>query len=392
MSTLFFRGFLLVIFISSAMHVFAQDTVEINCPDHITINCEDELKELSTYGTASYNINGEIHDLENQQAKKNIDDCGKGNIERIWRYKSESGDEYKCSQFIYIGQSNDGKPLITWPRKEVIVSWCDPSYKPSDLASGAQRPEYAKVPCNKMEENYSDEIIYLTNGCKEVHRTWVVHDWCYDSKNVVGNDGHYKYVQVIKFAVPEEVNYGELEDIYAEAKDCEKVYVELPDMVANIEECNRRVRIKNDSPFSQSNGKNASGTYPVGETIVTYSVELTCTESRVFKQRILVDDPCREQAIIETKELNRKLERSFVRPNPFSQTTEIYFNNVDQPNAELIVLNTKGEQILTKSISLDENSMNSFKLVTQEINSPGVYLYNIQIGERNLEGKLIKIR
>lgn len=393
MVILVLRKILLVSFIGVyALLAHAQEDIELICPDHVTINCGEDLQAIQSYGVAMYRLGEEMNELENQQSKKNIDDCGKGNIERIWRYKSEEGEEYKCSQFIYVGQTENAKPLIKWPTQEVIVSWCDPSYKPRDLAKGAQRPEYYEGECNKMEHTYADEIVYLSQGCKEVHRNWLVHDWCYDSKEIAGNDGHYKFTQVIKFAVPEEIRYSELDDVFVEAKDCEKIYVGMEDLEASIEGCNRRVRIKNDSPFAENRGKNASGTYPVGETLIKYTVELACTESREFTQRIVVSNPCKEKSIIEAKDLEKKLQKSFVRPNPFSQTTELFFSNSEQSSAELIVRDTEGKEIFAKSISLTGEEMQSFQLSADEISLPGVYLYKISIGERILEGKLIKIR
>lgn len=392
MTNLIFRRLLWVLLLTYSIQIQAQEEVVLICPESITINCEDELEPLASYGTAKYRIGEELNELENQQSNKNIDDCGKGNIERKWRFKSEDGEEHKCSQFIYIGQTEEGKPQIKWPTKEVVVSWCDPSYKPRDLAAAAQSPTYFEGECNKMEHTYSDEIVYLSEGCKEVHRNWLVHDWCYDSKQIVGNDGHYKFTQVIKFAVPEEITYGEMEDIYVEADDCEKVYVDLPNMEANIEGCNRRVRIKNDSPFAEQSGKNASGTYPVGETIIRYKVELACTKAREFTQRIIVSNPCKEKAIIEEKALKAKLQRSFVRPNPFSQSTEIYFNSTEESKGVLKIRNTEGREVLNKSISIETQGIQKVRLSSAELKLPGVYLYSIQVGERVLEGKLIKIR
>lgn len=392
-SVLIFRCLILSICLVLGMtSAYSQVEVELICPEDVTINCDEELQPLENYGAAMYIVGDEKNQLENQQSKRSIDDCGKGNIERIWRYKSEEGDEYQCSQFIHIGQNEKGQALIDWPTKEVVVSWCDPSYKPLDLAPAAQEPKYFIGDCTKMEHTYSDEIVYLDGNCKEVHRNWLVHDWCYDSKNIEGNDGHYKFTQVIKFAVPEEVMYGEIDDVYIEAEDCEKVFVELPDMKANIDDCNRRVRVKNDSPFASQNRKNASGTYPVGETLVTYTVVLECTDARKFTQRIIVTDPCKEKAIIANQELEIKLQQSFVRPNPFSQTTEILFQNDDHNEAQLVIRDTSGNEILSSQLTVEKDKRQTIKLSAEEISKPGVYLYSIKIGERTLEGKLIKIR
>lgn len=384
---------LALIFVLINLSLQGQDAADIDlvCPDHININCETELQPLSEYGHAMYRIGEEMNDLEDQQSKKNIDDCGKGHIERIWRYKSDEGDEYNCSQFIYIGEDENGLALIDWPKKEVVLSWCEPSYTPNDLPEGSRRPRYFEGECNKMEHTYSDEIIYLSESCKEVHRNWVVHDWCYDSKNIPGNDGHYKYTQVIKFEIPDDIDYLLLKDIEVVAEDCEKARVVIPDVKAGIQDCNRRLKITNDSPFADSKGKNASGTYPVGETVVNFNMELECTKDKAFALRIIVKDPCREKAIIEEKELAVKMQRSFVRPNPFITDTEIILTNEITQKGSLSLYKTNGDLISERTIKFTQGTQR-VSIGMDELSMPGVYYYAILVGERKLEGRLIKIR
>jgi len=375
------------------LDITGQDSlaVELVCPESITINCESELEELSIYGKAMYRVGEEVNEMENQQSKKRIDDCGKGHIERIWRYKSEEGEEFKCSQFIYIGKNEHGQVLIKWPTKEVVLSWCDPSYTPNDLPEGSRKPQYYEGECNKMEHTYSDEIVYISDSCKEVHRHWVVHDWCYDSKNIKGNDGHYEFTQIIKFEIPDDVDYLLLKDLVVEAEDCEKARVDMPDVKAGIQDCNRRIKITNDSPFADSNSKNASGTYPVGETIVNFKIELECAEAKEFALKITVTDPCKEKAIIDQKELEMVLQRSFVRPNPFTTETEIMLSNDIAQTGSLSLYRTNGDLISERTIELIEGAQ-KISIGANELNLPGVYYYSILIGERKLEGRLIKIR
>jgi len=373
--------------------VHAQEAVDIEliCPDYIEINCESELKPISEYGQAKYRVGEEIKEMEDQRSKKNIDDCGKGNIERIWRYKSDAGDEYRGSQFIYIGEDENGIALIDWPTKEIVVSWCAPSYRPNDLPEGAREPKYFEGECNKMEHTHSDEIVYISESCKEVHRKWVVHDWCYDSKNINGNDGHYEYTQIIKFEIPKDIDFLMLKDVEIEAEDCEKARVDVPDVKAGIPFCNRRLQVTNDSPFAESNKKNASGIYPVGETIVNFTIDLECTEPRKFSLTILVTDPCKEEAIIEQKDFEEKIKQSFVRPNPFASETEIILKNDKAQDGSLTLYRTSGEVVFNKSINLDAGTQ-KLKIGSEELRQPGVYYYSILIGERKLEGRLIKIR
>jgi len=375
------------------MTLHAQDTedIDIICPDHVNINCATELLPLSEYGHAMYRVGKEMNDLEGQRSKKNIDDCGKGYIERIWRYKSDGGNEYNCSQFVYIGEDENGLALIDWPRKEVVLSWCDPSYTPNDLPEGSREPKYFLGECNKMEHTYSDEIVYISDSCKEVHRSWVVHDWCYDSKKVAGNDGHYEYTQIIKFEIPDDIDYLLLKDIEVVAEDCEKAQVNIPDVKVGIPDCNRRIKITNDSPFADSKGKNASGIYPVGETVVNFNMELECTEDKVFALRIIVDDPCKEKSIIEQKELELKMQQSFVRPNPFTAETEILLTNDIAQTGSLSLFKTNGTLVTSRKIELEQGTQ-KIKIGTDALSAPGVYYYSILIGERKLEGRLIKIR
>ena len=387
------RIIFLLSFICHSICVYAQESVEVElvCPENVTINCESDLEEISTYGSATYRVGEAINDMENQRSKKNIDECGKGSIERIWRYKSEEGEEHKCSQFIYIGVDEAGRSLINWPTKEVIVPWCDPSYTPLDLPKAAQRPSYHQGECSKMEHTYSDEIVYISDSCKEVHRNWVVHDWCYDSKSIAGNDGHYEFTQVIKFEITNEIDLLALKDVTVVATDCEKAIVDMLDLKASLENCNRRIKIFNNSPFAESNGKNASGTYPIGETEVTYLIELECTPPIEVKQQVIVTNPCDANIIIEEQELRQKLNQSFVRPNPFTSETEIILTSANDQDAVIKIYNTKGKQISEQKIGL-KSGMQRILITPKDLPLPGVYVYTVLIGDKKLEGKLIKIK
>lgn len=385
---------LLVLFaVISCSIAYSQESVKVEliCPEHVTINCEEELEDLSSYGLAKYSIDEEVNDMENQQSKKRIDDCGKGHIERIWRYKSEQGEEFKCSQFIFVGEDKNGRALIKWPTKEVVLSWCDPSYMPNDMPYGAGRPIYFKGECNNMEETYSDEIVRISDSCKEVHRHWVVHDWCYDSNNVKGNDGHYKYTQIIKFEIPDDIDYLLLKDIVVTAEDCEKATVSIPDFKVAVQDCSRRIKVTNDSQFAESNKANASGVYPVGQTAVNYRVELECAEAREFTQLIVVNDPCKVEAIIDQKELEEKMLKSFVRPNPFTSSTEIILTNDISQDGKLTLYKTNGDIISEQEIKIEEGT-HKIQIGETKLALPGVYYYAILVGDRKLEGRLIKIR
>ena len=167
--------------------------------------------------------------------------------------------------------------------------------------------------------------------------------------------------------------------------------MDVPDVKAGIQDCNRRIKITNDSPFAERKGKNASGTYPVGETVVNFKMELECTEPKEFALRIVVTDPCKEKAVIEEKELNIRMQRSFVRPNPFTTETEIILTNDASETGSLVLYKTNGEMISDRSLQLSQGTQ-KIKIDQNELSLPGVYYYSIQIGERKLEGRLIKIR
>jgi hypothetical protein len=73
----------------------------------------------------------------------------------------------------------------------------------------------------------------------------------------------------------------------ATSADCSGAFVDLAKATATSD-CNGPVKITNNSPYATSNGANASGTYPVGVTVVTFTAIDYCNKKTTCKTTIRV--------------------------------------------------------------------------------------------------------
>ena len=77
--------------------------------------------------------------------------------------------------------------------------------------------------------------------------------------------------------------------IDALTNDCSGAYVNLG-LATATSDCNGVVTIKNNSPYATSHGANASGVYPIGTTVVTFTATDFCGKKSTCKTTIKVRD------------------------------------------------------------------------------------------------------
>ncbi len=239
----------------------AVDTLppNLNCPGDMALECVEYMLYPDIGGTATAMDNCTGHTL-NFTDSLNVNDCGVGTINRIWTAMDTYGNIVTCSQIISLIDAT--LPQVFWP---------------ADITVNCSQPLEAPFPgepqvfdnCSLLAVGYRDSLI-MVPGCDTLYRIWRVKDWCtsFDTS----------YIQKINLTDPVPVLDIDCPDdvtVYLNAA-CE-VYIPLDTVVA-FDECGHFLFVTNDSPYADAAGANASGTYPIGEHVVTFMISDACSD------------------------------------------------------------------------------------------------------------------
>ena len=246
----------------------------MTCPPVDTIECNEEYPDLSIFGSPHIEDNcGFTLDSTVVEA---VNDCGVGSIIRTWTATDAVGNASDCRQEIFVVNSNPFMESdIIWP-EDYTTDVCGATVDPEDLPEGFDEPQILGEHCGVIALNHHDQVFDVAQpACFKVLRTWTVIDWCrYDPDNPM-SEGKFQSVQIIKvqdniapiISCPSDVTVSV-------SDDCQTGLVELG--LATAEDCSPGVLITNNSPYAHANGANASGSYPLGTTIVTFSASDRC--------------------------------------------------------------------------------------------------------------------
>lgn len=246
---------------------------EITCPPDTVINCSAGYSDLSIFGnpTASDNCGAQLRLLE----EVDVNECGTGAIIRTFEVLDPSGNSATCSQNITVVKDSLREDHIIWP-ENYTVGVCGASTDPEDLPDGFSRPRITAPGCVDVAILYEDDLFNISMpACYKILRRWTVIDWCDYDPGFPDAGGRFSHVQVIKVEdndppvldCPPNITRGI-------SSDCTGAMVSLPPVTAV--DCNPNLIITNDSPYATTGGANASGTYPMGTTVVTFSATDRC--------------------------------------------------------------------------------------------------------------------
>lgn len=265
----------------------------IQCPPNQTIDCIQGMPnpDLSIYGYPLVDDNCDF--TLTSDSTFNLDNCGEGTITRKWTVVDESGNMAMCTQVLTVQNLTpfDGTTII-WPGEYTSPEECIEieTLHPDSLPPGFDYPVIPDQPCLLAGINYSDQVFYISYpACYKIVRTWTVMDWCsFDPLNP-DQGGIWSYSQLIKvndytppvLMVPPDTCVG------VDA-NCEFGLVTLPDATAT--DCSPLVWITNNSPYAFQGNANASGMYPLGETVVTFKATDGCGNITFMEMVITVAD------------------------------------------------------------------------------------------------------
>lgn len=266
----------------------------ITCPPNQVVDCETNLFDFSQYGFPTVTDNCAF--TVTNDSIVNLDQCGVGLIQRTFTATDPSGNEASCTQTLTVDNLTpfEGQN-IGWPADYTLDDVCIElgELDPDDLPTSPINYAYPLLPsddCALLAFNYTDQVFNIAYpACYKILRTWTVMDWCeFDPDNPGG--GHiWTHTQVIKvndyqmpeLSVPDNISVSV-------GNNCEPVFVEVPPATAT--DCSQNISITNNSPFANAHGANASGFYPIGTTVVTYTAIDGCGNAKSASITITVED------------------------------------------------------------------------------------------------------
>lgn len=259
------------------------------CPPAQTIFCGDEQEDLGIYGSPIVSDNCGFFFLDST-AVTTLADCGEGTITRTWTATDAYGQSSSCSQLITI-VNNEMLQLddIIWP-EDIDLFECGSSTAIEDLPLESQEPTINFGGCGNIGINQTEATFNTVAGaCFKVLRTWTVIDWCHYSTEDPDGPGRYVHTQIIKvidnidptITCPEPV-------VTNVSPDCATAEVNIGLPIAD--DCSTQISYINDSPYADSNGADASGTYPVGETVIQFIANDGCNNNTSCTTTVTVAD------------------------------------------------------------------------------------------------------
>ncbi|MEY2904995.1 MAG: hypothetical protein RJA52_1011, partial [Bacteroidota bacterium] len=257
---------------------------QLTCPPNASIDCREDYSDLTQFGfldTSDLCI-----ERVDYMETVNVSGCGTGQIARRFTATDFAGNSSSCTQIIsVVNEIPFDSNNIIWP-KDIRLFVCGASIEPNDLPDTSARPSLINDACSMVMYNYSDEVFKQAfPACYKIKRTWSVMDWC--SFNPEENIFRYtQTIEVMDSVAPTIVCPPDT--LVSLLNSCEGVMVNL--QAVEMDDCSPNLTVIHNSPYANEQGRNASGFYPVGETLVTFEVLDNCGNKARCETRIEVKD------------------------------------------------------------------------------------------------------
>ncbi len=291
------------------VQVIVQDKIGplLTCPPDVTVDC---TFDLNYYLTNEIPVAGDncgqniVTSVSLDSSGLNV--CGIGAVVRTITY-SDGTNEVICNQNITVANVLlPGGVTIVWPENLTLASCGAGNLDPESLEPPYDAPVVTASPCADILVDHEDEVYVVSSGnaCFKVLRKWEVIDWC--TYNPLDSTGYWFHYQIIKVMdteppvvtpIPDQIIHINVDD-----EDCDQLTanVILPNVSAidctNAANIKYRYRIdyNNDGSFDTPliMGNNASGVYPVGVHLVSFTVDDLCgnISALQFLVEVLIND------------------------------------------------------------------------------------------------------
>ena len=168
-----------------------------SCPANQNIACASilDLNDLSAFGSATATDNCPDGLTVVESFEDNREDCGFGDIVRIFTFKDASNNTVSCSQVLTV-TNNDPfvEDDITWPGDKIFANICNDEIPGPDMAGS---PTFTSNACSEPLITRTDHVLVEGPGCVIITRNWVVLDWCQFDNGADPSTYRWEYDQTI---------------------------------------------------------------------------------------------------------------------------------------------------------------------------------------------------
>jgi len=216
--------------------------------------------------------------------------CGSGTITKTWQIWTYGG-EYTCVQHIMVTGGGWGYPEISWP-PDLILYGCSAGYQPKDLNPPYNKPTWWAPECSNLMYTWRDEVYYPEDHsgiCLKIFRRWKVIDWCCYNVDDPNSGCQWTHTQLIKIMDNQPPSISCPPSMTVDAgPNCTGSFVSIAP-AQGYDNCGN-VTIYNNSPYDIYGGADASGYYPPGTTVITFTAKDICGNTATCKMSVTVKD------------------------------------------------------------------------------------------------------
>ena len=273
-----------------ALNVCYSDTT-LTCPPNQTVTCLAQSTNLEAYGEAIVKVNGVEYPAGLANVSRNLNSCNVGIITRKWQVADNAQNLLECTQTITFTAGTFTEANIRWPAQDTTLRGCDNVAIPDSLPPEFRAPTWDYIQCTRIGLSFDDVDFTFGPDCRKILREWTLIDWCNFHPGQSG--GVFRFTQVFKIANELPPLLTCPKDITVNADLCNSARVDLADATSSGEPCNGFYVITNNSPHADTTTQNASGTYPIGSTLVPYQLEYNCGLTLSCTTKVTVSDNIR---------------------------------------------------------------------------------------------------
>ena len=277
----------------------------ISCPKDTLIDCGEFITDFRPYGEAVFSDFCSL--MIDDSVSYHLNECGVGEITRLFRAYDDRDNESSCTQVIHVGSDEAfGTEAyhIIWPEDIIMDDCASDGYESGDLPELYSKPRFTDLPCSEPKANYTDTKFYHEedNICVKILREWTVIDWCrFDPQTTF--HGVFNHTQVIKIKDSNSpVFTAGCDDIAVADLIFESVCLfKVPELSAAAVDnscVNDYLRWSHHIDFNADGEIDLSGesdqivgqVFGVGEHIITWMVEDDCGNQSTCSQQISIQD------------------------------------------------------------------------------------------------------
>jgi len=265
----------------------------LQCPADVTLSCLQDPADLSLTGQATATDNCLMQSLGFVDVN-DISSCHIGTVSRTWKATDAAGNTKTCVQHIALNVLST--VMVTFPANTTVNDCAGNGLVPPALSG---QVSISGQFCSPLSITYTDQLFNVPPpSCFRVLRSWKVIDWCVYSPNG-GQAGIWEHTQVIDVAdqtapvltIPDDLI------VSADPASCQASLV-LPD--AGASDCSPVVTISHNSQYATLAGKNASGLYPPGLHLITFTAADACGNTAQKTLFIVVKDSTLPVAVCQS--------------------------------------------------------------------------------------------